>query len=113
MDLIFAILGKSRELSFSISFSDHSAANMHAPSSSSSSSSTAKPAAPSVRPPFDAVAYAQNLREKIKRQQTIVFSSIFSPDGLHLVSCNDQGRIAFWHLDTFLVRPPHTWHCLT
>jgi hypothetical protein len=20
------------------------------------------------------------------------------------VSCNDQGRIAFWHLDTFLVR---------
>jgi hypothetical protein len=79
--------------------------NMHA---SSSSSSSAKPAsaAPSVRPPFDAAAYAQNLREKIKRQQTIVFSSIFSPDGLHLVSCNDQGRIAFWQLDTFLVRAP-------
>lgn len=54
----------------------------------------------------DAAAYTQSLRDKMKSNQVIIFSSIFSPDGLHLVSCSDHGRIAFWNLNAFLVTPP-------
>jgi len=70
----------------------------------STEASSAPPKTAAARLPLDIAAYAQKIRQQIKRRQITVFSSVFSPDGQYLVSCSDQGRIAFWHLDTFLVR---------